>query len=118
MDVFSPKNTKRDGPEAKIQEAIIKMLKLKEWVVKSTHGNAFQFGFPDVYAGHKSYGARWIEVKNPLAYAFTKAQLEFFHQLAAVHIGVWVLVEASEAEYKKLFRPGNWHQYLPSYKNG
>src|SRR5581483_5105578 len=117
MDRFKPRGNKRDGPEAKIQRSFIEMLRLKLWVVKSTHGNEMQFGFPDLYAAHGSYGTRWIEVKNPLAYAFTPAQREFFHQLASVGVGVWVLIEASEAEYQKLFKPANWQYYLPEFRN-
>lgn len=118
MEPFNPRTTKQDGPEAKIQEALIKLLRAKEWVVKSTHGNIVQYGFPDLYCAHRVYNVRWIEVKNPLAYAFTKAQLVFFHQLSSVGVGVWVLTAATEDEYKKLFKPANWHYYLPSYRNG
>lgn len=112
LDPFQVKKTKKDGPEAIIQEEITDYLKVRDWLVKSTHGNIYQFGFPDLYAAHLRYGARWIEVKNPLAYSFTPAQLEFFPKLTAVGIGVWILVAATDAEYKKLFGPPNWYTYL------
>jgi hypothetical protein len=80
--------------------------------VKSTHGNIYQYGFPDLYIAHRSYGVRWIEIKNPDGYRFTGAQLEFFHQLASAGVGVWVLTAATEDEYKKLFSPANWHYFL------
>ncbi len=58
------------------------------------------------------YGARWIEVKNPVSFKFENSQLEFFPQLASVGVGVWVLTAATEEEYRKLFKPRNWWQYL------
>lgn len=92
------------------------MLRHKDWIVKSTHGNTFQYGFPDLYCIHQRYGSRWIEIKNPLAYSFTKAQLEFFPQLTECGIGVWILTDNTEAEYNKLFKPANWYQFLQFYK--
>ena len=54
----------RKGPEAKIQEAIIKKIKSLDWYVKSTHGNMYQSGFPDLFISHAKYGQKWVEVKN------------------------------------------------------
>jgi len=110
MNPLPPKS--RKGPEAAIQEKIVAYLKIRDWVVRETHGNIFQSGFPDVYAAHRRYGTRWIEVKNSDAYAFTPAQLEFFPLLSSAGVGVWVLVAATEEEYNKLWQPPNWHQYL------
>jgi hypothetical protein len=104
-------NTKR-GPEREIQDRVIKKLRGLGWIVKETHGNMYQSGFPDLYAAHKSYGSRWIEIKYVVKYAFTPAQLEFFPQLQSVGIGVWILVDDTDSEYSKLFRPANWYQYL------
>lgn len=116
MDPFKAEKTKRNGPERIIQNALVKMFKLKDWGVKETHGNIYQFGFPDLYVFHKSYGTRWVEVKNPLAYSFTPAQLETFHEFASKGVGIWILTAASEAEYQKLFRPANWIFFLPTMK--
>lgn len=102
----------RKGPEAIIQQDIIRYLRAREWFVKSTHGNEFQSGFPDLFCYHRSYGLRWVEVKNPEKYSFTNAQMECFPQFAAVQCGIWILVAANEVEYKKLFGPANWYQYL------
>lgn len=77
-----------------------------------THGNMYQSGFPDLFACHKLYGARWIEVKNPKSYKFTPAQLRYFPQICANGSGVWVLVAGTLEEYKKLFKRPNWHRYL------
>ena len=116
MDIFKPQKTKRNGPERTIQEALTVMLMLKGWGVKETHGNIYQFGFPDLYIFHKSYGTRWVEVKNPKAYSFTPAQLETFPFFASKGVGVWILTEATEYEYKKLFGPPNWHTFLSIMK--
>lgn len=102
----------KTGPEAIIQEDIIKFLRYRGWLVKSTHGNAYQHGFPDLYCAHARYGTRWIEVKNAKCYSFTPAQLEFFPLLMAHGVGVWILVAATESEYQKLWIEPNWHVYL------
>lgn len=114
MDAFRPR--KKGAPEDKIKTAIIDLLTLRGWFCKITHGNLYQSGFPDVYACHPRYGTRWIEVKNPGKYAFTAAQLEDFPKLVAHGAGIWVLVAATEEEYKKLFQPCNWYQYLAIMK--
>ena len=104
----------RGGPERQVQDALIRFLRERGWVVKETHGNLFQTGFPDLYAAHRMYGARWIETKihRDGIVKFENSQLEFFPQLASVGVGVWVLVAATEEEYRKLFKESNWWQYL------
>ena len=103
-------------PEAKIQKAIIAYMRNLEWLVKPTHGNAFQSGFPDLYCHHIKYGQRWVEVKNPSKYAFTKAQCEWFPQFAAAGCGIWILTAATKFEYDKLMRPANWHTYISEWR--
>lgn len=110
MDPFKPRGGK--GPEAKIQDAIIKELRYREWLVKETHGTMFQSGFPDLFAAHTLYGQRWIEVKNPVSYKFTPAQLEWFPKFAAAHVGIWILTSAEPHELAKLMGPPNWHTFL------
>lgn len=102
----------KEGPEAKIQRELVSFLRVREWLVKETHGSIFQNGLPDIFACHAKYGIRWIEVKNPLAYKFTPAQLEFFPALNSKNVGVWILTAATETEYQKLFKPHNWYVYL------
>jgi hypothetical protein len=117
----------RKRPEAKIQLAIIDFLKERGWKVMVTHGNTFQQGFPDLYCLHSTYGAKWIEVKCPTGFVFTPAQRKCFpiiHETYRVAIeaggsgrpicgiGIWILNDATEAEYKKLFDPPNWYTYL------
>ena len=62
------------------------------------------------------YGTRWIEVKMPVGYRFTAAQLEVFPEFASKGVGVWVLTAATEEEYKKLFKPANFMWYLQVMK--
>lgn len=100
------------GPESEIQAKIIEYMKIRDWLVKETHGNIYQYGFPDLWCSHSRYGHRWIEVKNPLKYEFTPAQLDFFPKLCANGSGVWIMVAANEDEYKKLFERPNWYIYL------
>jgi hypothetical protein len=102
----------KEGPEAKIQEAIIDFLMVRGWFVKSTHGNMYQHGFPDLFCCHSRYGIRWIEVKNPDNYCFTAAQLEDFPKFTANGAGVWILTAATQCEYEKLWKPPNWWAYL------
>lgn len=102
----------KKGPEAIIQEKIIKKLTLLQWFVMETHGNLYQKGFPDLYATHKRYGARWIEVKNREAYRFTPAQLEMFPKFVANGAGIWILCGDEDSEIAKLSRPCNWGFYL------
>lgn len=106
----------RDNPEAKIREKIKNKLMSFGWHVFVTHGNKYQHGFPDLYAIHKTHGARWIEVKNPAAYEFTAAQLQNFPLFTACNIGVWVLVSDEQSEIDRLFKPANWWTYLKIMK--
>lgn len=82
------------------------------WVVMETHGNAFQSGFPDLYATHFDVGGRWIEVKNPLKYEFTPAQLKYFPMLSSNGTPIWILTSDADDQIKKLFKPPNWHHFL------
>jgi hypothetical protein len=92
------------------------MLVLKGWYCKDTHGSLYSSGWPDIYATHSKYGIRWVEVKNKDRSGgidiFTPDQLEVFPKLCANGSGVWVLVDDTELEYKKLFAPFNWYVYL------
>jgi len=110
MKPFQPK--KKHGPEYYIQKAIIEYLRIREWLVKPTHGSMFQSGFPDLYCTHRRYGPRWVEVKNLAKYEFTPAQLEWFPQIVANGSGIWILTAATDAEYDKLFKACNWWQFL------
>lgn len=106
-------NTK---PETKLQQEITNFLKIRDWMVKWTHGNLYQSGFPDMFAAHLRYGTRWIEVKIKDHYSFTNAQLETFPEFSAKGVGIWILTGATEEEYRKLMGPANWHMFLSVMK--
>lgn len=102
----------REGPEAPIKRAIKAALEREGWFVIVTHGNAFMSGLPDLYACHRAHGQRWIEVKNPAKFSFTKAQWDVFPKLAEQNVGVWVLTSATDHELGLLLKPPNFHRYL------
>jgi hypothetical protein len=110
MNPLKPRASK--GPEEIIQDAIVMYLRAREWFVMETHGNAFQRGFPDVYATHYKFGPRWIEVKNPLKYVFTDAQKHCFPKLMENGTKIWILVAGTETEYLKLWEPPNLYHYM------
>ena len=114
MDAKKIINRKK-GPEAIIQGQIIKFLRERGWFVNPTHGNMYQHGFPDLFAAKRRYGSRWIEVKNPKKFKFTPAQWEFFPRMLAEGIGIWVMVAATEVEYKKLFQKSNLWVYIGGF---
>lgn len=118
MKSLTPKRYGKSGPEAKIQESIINFLKIRDWLVQHIHGNAYQSGWPDLWASHSKYGHRWIEVKLPdmIGSQFTPAQLDFFPKLCAHGSGVWVLTSATETEYLKLWKSPNWWTYTSIMK--
>jgi hypothetical protein len=116
MDRFKAKGNRQNGPESKIQTAIIEKLRGAEWIVIVTHGNEFQKGLPDLYCAHRQYGTRWLEVKNTENYRFTEAQMKTFPLLQSAGVGIWVLQSAEPAELQKLFGPPNWWHYLPGVK--
>lgn len=108
----TPKIKAKRGPEDIIQSDLIDFLKIRDWFVQVLHGNLYQFGMPDLFIAKRGFGYRFVEVKNPVKYAFTGAQLETFPKLQAAGVGIWVLTAATEHEYKKLFLPANWYHYL------
>ena len=111
MQPLIPARTRKSGPEAAIQQKLMERLKALNWFVMATHGNSFQSGFPDLFVCHARYGQRWIEVKNPLGYSFTAAQLECFPKMSANGVGIWILVGSHDEEIVKLNSPANWEYY-------
>lgn len=111
MIPFQPKRTVANGPESKLQEAVITKLRSMEWVTKTMHGNLYQYGIPDLYCAHYQYGQRWIECKIMPYGKFTNAQLQTFKQFAAVNVGIWVVTDVSQVP-EILFKPCNWNLFL------
>jgi hypothetical protein len=120
----------RENPEHVFRTDLIAFLKARDWMVEITHGNEFQTGLADLYLAHLMLGTRWCELKIKGACHFTTAQLQKFPNFTAHGVGVWVLSvtkdelilrytrrweEILEREYKLLFRPANWHQFLNIY---
>ncbi len=114
MRPYNPRNHKK-GPEAKVQDALIKMLREKGWFCKVLHGSMYQSGMPDLFAAKKRYGSRFIEVKNPKKFSFTPAQHEDFPRMVAEGVGIWILVAATEDEYLKLFQKPNFWVYYAGF---
>lgn len=118
MQPFQKKATAHDGPEAKIHAALELYLKSRDWYVKSTHGNQFQAGFPDIYASHQKFGIKWIEVKNPASFSFTPAQIKEFPKMSSCGTYIWILCAATDAEYERLFKPANWMEWFVCFQSG
>lgn len=106
-----PRIREAHGPEWKIQRKLIRYLRARKWLVEVTQGNLFQQGFPDLYIAHVDHGQRWIDVKNPVSYTFTKAQRGKWPIWEKHGIGIWILVAPIEEEYDKLWQPPNWRKY-------
>jgi hypothetical protein len=84
---------------------------VRDWCVEVTNGNIYQVGFPDLFLAHKTYGTRWVDVKNLDRYTFTPAQKIKWPLWTEYGVGIWILTAASDAEYQKLFGPPNWRDY-------
>jgi hypothetical protein len=106
-----PRIRESHGPEWKIQQKLIRFLRARKWLVEVTQGNLYQKGFPDLYLSHVKFGQRWIDVKNPVAYTFTKAQRIKWPDWEKHGVGIWILVAPTEEEYDKIFQPPNWRKY-------
>ena len=58
----------------------------------------------------------WVEKTHSTSYSYTKAQIQTWPKWEAMGLGVWIMMEASEAEYQKLFQPPNFREFWrPSY---
>lgn len=108
---MEPKKVHRDNVEWQIQQRIIKELTYRKWYVKETFGSGEQSGFPDLFCCHQVLGHRWIEVKQPVGYRFTTAQMLNFPLMVAHGSGVWVATTEKGIE-DLIMRPCNWTQYL------
>jgi hypothetical protein len=101
----------KHGPEWHIQRRLKTFLKTRGWMVEQTHGNLFQDGFPDLLIAHPRWGQRWIDCKVEGRYQFTKAQRRKWPIWDRFGIGIWILTDATQEEYDKLFQPPNWKDY-------
>ncbi len=109
---FTPKHTRRDGPEGLIQTRIINRLESFDWYIKVIIGNALQHGLPDLFVAHARWGQKWVEVKNPASFSFTERQQQNFPKMHAAGVGVWVLFDDRDDELLKLTKPANWFEIM------
>lgn len=107
----NPHMRETHGPEWKIQKELIKFLWIRGWLVEVMHGNLFQKGVPDLFIAHPKHGQRWIDVKNPVSYNFTRDQRIKWPNWEKYKVGIWILVAATEEEYDKLWQPPNMRDY-------
>ena len=114
MEAFIPKPAV--PPEKRIQNGIIGELRRLGWMAQNTVGNQFQAGFPDIFAAHVRYGARWIEVKRPTGSKLEESQVETFTEFSKRRIGVWILTGQHASEINKLFGQPNWYFFLDVMK--
>jgi len=106
----------RTGPEAIIQREFIRYLKDRGWHVERMIGNQLQKGIPDIYIMHPEHGSRWIDLKNPIDYEFTRAQRIKWPIWETYGIGIWIITGWSDEDYAKLWKPPNWRKYWkPKY---
>jgi len=67
-------------------------------------------GSLDKFCLHEKYGQRFVELK--VKKRFTIYQLQCFPIFHKAHVGIWVFMDINENEYKKLFMPPNWLDYV------
>lgn len=101
----------KHGPEYRIQADVIKFLRARGWWVERLIGNAYQKGVPDLYIAHPEHGQRWIDVKNPASWEYTKAQCQKWPIWDQYGLGIWIITAATEEEYDKLWKTPNWRDY-------
>jgi hypothetical protein len=103
--------TDKDGEdlEFKLQRDLKAYLKRRGWFVQAFTGNAYQTGVPDLFVFHPDHDFRWIDLKRPDRYEFTKAQRAKWPEWHAGGVGVWILTGIHD--YDKLFGPPNWRDY-------
>jgi len=103
--------------ELHIQRKLVKFLRDRGWHVERMLANAYQVGCPDLYCFHREWGARWVEVKRPEGYSFTRAQRLKFPEWDRAGIGIWILTAATEEQYNLLLGPPNWRKFWrPSFE--
>jgi hypothetical protein len=103
--------------ERQIQQQLVKLLKARGWHVERMLANAYQTGIPDLYCYHEKWGQRWVEVKRPDQYSFTRAQRLKWPEWDRAGIGIWILTAATQEQYDLLFAPPNWHEFWrPSFQ--
>lgn len=102
------KATKRTGKQretTEVYEPLRRKLQYEGWFVQKIHGNEFQSGLPDVYAYHRKYGQRWIELKTKTG-RLSQRQITKFAEMNRHGLKVWLL--RGPEEYDLLFSEPKW----------
>lgn len=102
---------REDKLELQIQRELVEFLKIRGWHVERMLANAYQAGIPDLYCFHRKWGSRWIEVKRPDKYTFTKAQRRKWPEWEEAGIPIYILTAATQEQYDLLFKPPNWREF-------
>ena len=71
----------------------------------------FRMASLNSFCANREFGTRWVEVKRPSGYTFTKYQRQRWPKWEEFGIGIWILTAATQNEYDKLFKPANWRDY-------
>ena len=103
---------KHARPEYEIQAGFIAYCRARGWLVERLIGNAFQTGIPDLYLYHPKWGQRWVDLKSPGRYSFTKAQRIKWPLWEKFGLGIWIVTSADQDGYDSLFRPPNWRDFV------
>jgi hypothetical protein len=100
------------SPEKTLQNNhIVPFLEVHGWLVEVMHASYALKGIPDLYCWHQGLVTfRWIDVKLPKGSDLTKAQCQKWTDWEKRDLGIWIMKEASEEEYLKLFEPPNWRE--------
>jgi hypothetical protein len=102
-------------PETIIRNALLDYLRARGWYVEIFYCGQLQKGIPDLGIWHPLHGFRWIDVKRPKVYRITDPQRRkwsLWEKTTLPGLRVWILTGATDVEYKKLFGPPNWRDYL------
>ena len=103
--------------EVQIQRELVAFLKARGWHVERMLANAYQTGIPDLYCYIRKWGQRWIEVKRPDDYSFTRAQRLKWPEWEQAGIPIWILTAATQEQHDLLFKPPNWCDFWrPSFQ--
>ena len=106
-----------DKLELHIQRQLVEYLRARGWHVERMLANAFQTGIPDLYCHHPKWGARWVEVKRPDGYSFTRAQRRKWPEWERAGIGIWILTGVTQEQFDLLFKAPNWREFWrPSFQ--
>jgi hypothetical protein len=102
--------------ERHIQREMVAFLQARGWHVERISADSYQNGLPDLYCFHEKWGQRWVEVKRPQGYSFTKRQRHKFPIFERARIGIWILTAATQEQYNLLFKSPNWREFWrPSF---